>query len=303
MEESYAAQKLKRKRDLYRFYFFLLGIGLAFFFVLFDWLILAYGKNLDSQGRIWFVVASIFVYLLLVVLLEWFLYLLLNRKFRLFYRHLLREEAMLEGLSIFDIRVQQKDLSFLEKMLGISKLKVEAGWTQTSADAYFEINNCTYVKKEQCVIIKTKLETMIPGWIQLRNDSRKGLFEYQSKKVKQYGIGSSLEVKEYALYTTFGNDIYQLFDEESASAFYDFAKFVSCPVAITWVEDDFYVFLDGWKWNLDHDLRSLESKWIIDAQIETIKTLQMYIEKMTTFINVRRISHGKTNRGDDSSGW
>ena len=300
MELSYASKKIRSKK--------ILSVLKLIFAVLLDFIIVTalymlfylfvnkYIKVVTDSASF---LASILIALLVAVLSSIIVVLVkkhkLNKEYQKFYTKLLKEEAMLDGLALFENKMPFNDVekNIIEQYVGINNLLIKNGLTQTSSTAYFDIYQVYYGNHNPGVLIKTKIAFIIKGMIIIRNDNRKGELSYEETSLKQYGFGTSDGITTnngFAIYTTIGNKIYNYIEKGMVEQLIEFGTFVRSPLTLTLFDDNLFIFIDGWKLNIEKSLFNKEGIAIIDAQIEALKKLQNYIENMTLLI--------KTNRED-----
>ena len=217
----------------------------------------------------------------------------MNKEYQKFYTKLLKEEAMLDGLALFENKMPFNDVekNIIEQYVGINNLLIKNGLTQTSSTAYFDIYQVYYGNHNPGVLIKTKIAFIIKGMIIIRNDNRKGELSYEETSLKQYGFGTSDGITTnngFAIYTTIGNKIYNYIEKGMVEQLIEFGTFVRSPLTLTLFDDNLFIFIDGWKLNIEKSLFNKEGIAIIDAQIEALKKLQNYIENMTLLIKTNR---------------
>ncbi len=298
MELSYASKKIRSKK--------ILSVLKLIFAVLLDFIIVTalymlfylfvnkYIKVVTDSASF---LASILIALLVAVLSSIIVVLVkkhkLNKEYQKFYTKLLKEEAMLDGLALFENKMPFNDVekNIIEQYVGINNLLIKNGLTQTSSTAYFDIYQVYYGNHNPGVLIKTKIAFIIKGMIIIRNDNRKGELSYEETSLKQYGFGTSDGITTnngFAIYTTIGNKIYNYIEKGMVEQLIEFGTFVRSPLTLTLFDDNLFIFIDGWKLNIEKSLFNKEGIAIIDAQIEALKKLQNYIENMTLLIKTNR---------------
>lgn len=298
MELSYASKKIRSKKILsvLKLIFavvldFLVVTAIYMFFYLF---INKYIKIITNSESF---LASILIAILVAVLSSIIVVLAtkykLNKDYQNFYTKLLKEEAMLDGLALFENKLPFNDVekSIIEQYVGVNNLVIKNGLTQTSSTAYFDIYQIYYGNHNPGVLIKTKIAFIINGMIIIRNDNRKGELSYEDVSLKQYGFGTSDGITTnngFAIYTTIGNKIYNYIEKGMVEQLIEFGAFVRSPLTLTLFDDNLFIFIDGWKLNIEKSLFNKEGIAIIDAQIEALKKLQNYIENMTLLIKTNR---------------
>lgn len=298
MELSYASKKIKSKK--------ILSVLKLIFAVLLDFIIVTalymlfylfvnkYIKVVTDSASF---LASILITILVAILSSIVVVLIkkhkLNKEYQKFYTKLLKEEAMLDGLALFKNKMPFNDVekNIIEQYVGINNLLIKNGLTQTSSTAYFDIYQVYYGNHNPGVLIKTKIAFIIKGMIIIRNDNRKGELSYEETSLKQYGFGTSDGITTnngFAIYTTIGNKIYNYIEKGMVEQLIEFGTFVRSPLTLTLFDDNLFIFIDGWKLNIEKSLFNKEGIAIIDAQIEALKKLQNYIENMTLLIKTNR---------------
>jgi len=298
MELSYASKKIRSKK--------ILSVLKLIFAVLLDFIIVTalymlfylfinkYIKVVTDSASF---LASILIAILVAILSSIVVVLIkkhkLNKEYQKFYTRLLKEEAMLDGLALFENKIPFNDVekNIIEQYVGINNLLIKNGLTQTSSTAYFDIYQVYYGNHNPGVLIKTKIAFIIKGMIIIRNDNRKGELSYEETSLKQYGFGTSDGITTnngFAIYTTIGNKIYNYIEKGMVEQLIEFGTFVRSPLILTLFDDNLFIFIDGWKLNIEKSLFNKEGIAIIDAQIEALKKLQNYIENMTLLIKTNR---------------
>lgn len=298
MELSYASKKIRSKK--------ILSVLKLIFAVLLDFIIVTalymlfylfvnkYIKVVTDSASF---LASILITILVAILSSIVVVLIkkhkLNKEYQKFYTKLLKEEAMLDGLALFENKMPFNDVekNIIEQYVGINNLLIKNGLTQTSSTAYFDIYQVYYGNHNPGVLIKTKIAFIIKGMIIIRNDNRKGELSYEETSLKQYGFGTSDGITTnngFAIYTTIGNKIYNYIEKGMVEQLIEFGTFVRSPLTLTLFDDNLFIFIDGWKLNIEKSLFNKEGIAIIDAQIEALKKLQNYIENMTLLIKTNR---------------
>ena len=298
MELSYASKKIRSKK--------ILSVLKLIFAVLLDFIIVTalymlfylfinkYIKVVTDSASF---LASILIAILVAILSSIVVVLIkkhkLNKEYQKFYTRLLKEEAMLDGLALFENKMPFNDVekNIIEQYVGINNLLIKNGLTQTSSTAYFDIYQVYYGNHNPGVLIKTKIAFIIKGMIIIRNDNRKGELSYEETSLKQYGFGTSDGITTnngFAIYTTIGNKIYNYIEKGMVEQLIEFGTFVRSPLILTLFDDNLFIFIDGWKLNIEKSLFNKEGIAIIDAQIEALKKLQNYIENMTLLIKTNR---------------
>lgn len=298
MELSYASKKIRSKK--------ILSVLKLIFAVLLDFIIVTalymlfylfvnkYIKVVTDSASF---LASILITILVAILSSIAVVLIkkhkLNKEYQKFYTKLLKEEAMLDGLALFENKMPFNDVekNIIEQYVGINNLLIKNGLTQTSSTAYFDIYQVYYGNHNPGVLIKTKIAFIIKGMIIIRNDNRKGELSYEETSLKQYGFGTSDGITTnngFAIYTTIGNKIYNYIEKGMVEQLIEFGTFVRSPLTLTLFDDNLFIFIDGWKLNIEKSLFNKEGIAIIDAQIEALKKLQNYIENMTLLIKTNR---------------
>ncbi len=298
MELSYASKKIRSKK--------ILSVLKLIFAVLLDFIIVTalymlfylfinkYIKVVTDSASF---LASILIAILVAILSSIVVVLIkkhkLNKEYQKFYTRLLKEEAMLDGLALFENKMPFNDVekNIIEQYVGINNLLIKNGLTQTSSTAYFDIYQVYYGNHNPGVLIKTKIAFIIKGMIIIRNDNRKGELSYEETSLKQYGFGTSDGITTnngFAIYTTIGNKIYNYIEKGMVEQLIEFGTFVRSPLTLTLFDDNLFIFIDGWKLNIEKSLFNKEGIAIIDAQIEALKKLQNYIENMTLLIKTNR---------------
>lgn len=298
MELSYASKKIRSKK--------ILSVLKLIFAVLLDFIIVTalymlfylfvnkYIKAVTDSASF---LASILITILVAILSSIVVVLIkkhkLNKEYQKFYTKLLKEEAMLDGLALFENKMPFNDVekNIIEQYVGINNLLIKNGLTQTSSTAYFDIYQVYYGNHNPGVLIKTKIAFIIKGMIIIRNDNRKGELSYEETSLKQYGFGTSDGITTnngFAIYTTIGNKIYNYIEKGMVEQLIEFGTFVRSPLTLTLFDDNLFIFIDGWKLNIEKSLFNKEGIAIIDAQIEALKKLQNYIENMTLLIKTNR---------------
>lgn len=293
MELSYAGKKLKKKKRslIFSVYFFdfLVILGMTIIFSILK--ILQIKNIIHVSGNIFIKIGVILVFSIVTGILTMTMHLIMlnvtNTRYEKFYMKLLQDEAMLEGLTIFPScdNISDVDYSVLAKYNGLEKINVDQVITQTSSTAFFDLICFHYENKQFGVIIKMKIDFRFSELVQIRNDGRRGVFEYNDKPVKQYGTGQTSDIKEFAIYSTMNTEIYNLFKEGSLEDLYELSSFAKAPIVLTVIEDNLFIFIDGWNFNLKRSLHKKDSLSIIDVQIEALKMLQNYVEKITMLVN------------------
>lgn len=298
MELSYASKKIRSKKILsilkLIFAVLLNFVIVAAIYILFYLFINKYIKIITDSASF---LASILITILVAVLSSIVVVLIkkykLNKEYQTFYTKLLKEEAMLDGLALFENKMPFNDVekSIIEQYVGINNLLIKNGLTQTSSTAYFDIYQVYYGNHNPAVLIKTKIAFIIKGMIIIRNDNRKGELSYEENSLKQYGFGTSdgtTTNNGFAIYTTIGNKIYNYIGKGMVEQLIEFGTFVRSALTLTLFDDNLFIFIDGWKLNIEKSLFNKEGIAIIDAQIEALKKLQNYIENMTLLIKTNR---------------
>lgn len=298
MELSYASKKIRSKKILsilkLIFAVLLNFVIVAAIYILFYLFINKYIKIVTDSASF---LASILITILVAVLSSIVVVLIkkykLNKEYQTFYTKLLKEEAMLDGLALFENKMPFNDVekSIIEQYVGINNLLIKNGLTQTSSTAYFDIYQVYYGNHNPAVLIKTKIAFIIKGMIIIRNDNRKGELSYEENSLKQYGFGTSdgtTTNNGFAIYTTIGNKIYNYIEKGMVEQLIEFGTFVRSALTLTLFDDNLFIFIDGWKLNIEKSLFNKEGIAIIDAQIEALKKLQNYIENMTLLIKTNR---------------
>lgn len=298
MELSYASKKIRSKKILsilkLIFAVLLNFVIVAAIYILFYLFINKYIKIITDSASF---LASILITILVAVLSSIVVVLIkkykLNKEYQTFYTKLLKEEAMLDGLALFENKMPFNDVekSIIEQYVGINNLLIKNGLTQTSSTAYFDIYQVYYGNHNPAVLIKTKIAFIIKGMIIIRNDNRKGELSYEENSLKQYGFGTSdgtTTNNGFAIYTTMGNKIYNYIEKGMVEQLIEFGTFVRSALTLTLFDDNLFIFIDGWKLNIEKSLFNKEGIAIIDAQIEALKKLQNYIENMTLLIKTNR---------------
>ncbi|MCH5180199.1 MAG: DUF3137 domain-containing protein [Erysipelotrichales bacterium] len=215
----------------------------------------------------------------------------LNRKYKKFYMNLLKNEAMLDGLALFENENGLNDVekNTIESYVGIENIEVLNAMSQTSSSAYFDLYQIKYEEKNYGVIIKTKIDYIDNELIVLRNDGRKGKLSFDEKNLKQYGIrlGNNEQYfgNTFALYATLDNRVYKLINNQTLEELQKFATFVKTSLCLTLLDDNLFIFIDNWKIDLVKSMFNKDGISIVDMQIEALKRLQSYIESMTLLIN------------------
>ncbi len=298
MELSYASKKIRSKKILsilkLIFAVLLNFVIVAAIYILFYLFINKYIKIVTDSASF---LASILITILVAILSSIVVVLIkkykLNKEYQTFYTKLLKEEAMLDGLALFENKMPFNDVekSIIEQYVGINNLLIKNGLTQTSSTAYFDIYQVYYGNHNPGVLIKTKIAFIIKGMIIIRNDNRKGELSYEENSLKQYGFGTSdgtTTNNGFAIYTTIGNKIYNYIEKGMVEQLIEFGTFVRSALTLTLFDDNLFIFIDGWKLNIEKSLFNKEGIAIIDAQIEALKKLQNYIENMTLLIKTNR---------------
>lgn len=298
MELSYASKKIRSKKILsilkLIFAVLLNFVIVAAIYILFYLFINKYIKIVTDSASF---LASILITILVAILSSIVVVLIkkykLNKEYQTFYTKLLKEEAMLDGLALFENKMPFNDVekSIIEQYVGINNLLIKNGLTQTSSTAYFDIYQVYYGNHNPAVLIKTKIAFIIKGMIIIRNDNRKGELSYEENSLKQYGFGTSdgtTTNNGFAIYTTIGNKIYNYIEKGMVEQLIEFGTFVRSALTLTLFDDNLFIFIDGWKLNIEKSLFNKEGIAIIDAQIEALKKLQNYIENMTLLIKTNR---------------
>lgn len=298
MELSYASKKIRSKKILsvlkLIFTVLLNFIIVAAIYALFYLFINKYIKIVTDSASF---LASILITILVAILSSIVVVLIkkhkLNKEYQKFYTKLLKEEAMLDGLALFENKMPFNDVekNIIEQYVGINNLLIKNGLTQTSSTAYFDIYQVYYGNHNPGVLIKTKIAFIIKGMIIIRNDNRKGELSYEETSLKQYGFGTSDGITTnngFAIYTTIGNKIYNYIEKGMVEQLIEFGTFVRSALTLTLFDDNLFIFIDGWKLNIEKSLFNKEGIAIIDAQIEALKKLQNYIENMTLLIKTNR---------------
>ena len=298
MELSYASKKIRSKKILsilkLIFAVLLNFVIVAAISILFYLFINKYIKIITDSASF---LASILITILVAILSSIVVVLIkkhkLNKEYQTFYTKLLKEEAMLDGLALFENKMPFNDVekSIIEQYVGINNLLIKNGLTQTSSTAYFDIYQVYYGNHNPAVLIKTKIAFIIKGMIIIRNDNRKGELSYEENSLKQYGFGTSdgtTTNNGFAIYTTIGNKIYNYIEKGMVEQLIEFGTFVRSALTLTLFDDNLFIFIDGWKLNIEKSLFNKEGIAIIDAQIEALKKLQNYIENMTLLIKTNR---------------
>lgn len=296
MELSYASKKIRNQKRLNIFRMVLVVFVCIFIVLLLNaifYLIIdpIFGIITNDIG----IIISILISLLLVIILSLLnltiAYNLLNRKYKKFYMDLLKNEAMLDGLALFKNENGLNDVEkeTIEKYVGIEVVDVLNAMSQTSSSAYFDLYQIKYDSKNYGVVIKTKIDYMNNELVIVRNDGRKGKLSYEEKNLKQYGIGiSNNELyfgNTFALYATLDNRIYKLINNQILDELQKFATFVKTSLCLTLLDDNLFIFIDNWKFDLEKSMFNKDGISIIDTQIEALKILQNYIESMTLLLN------------------
>ena len=168
MELSYASKKIRSKK--------MLSVLKLIFAVLLDFIIVTalymlfylfvnkYIKVVTDSASF---LASILIALLVAVLSSIIVVLVkkhkLNKEYQKFYTKLLKEEAMLDGLALFENKMPFNDVekNIIEQYVGINNLLIKNGLTQTSSTAYFDIYQVYYGNHNPGVLIKTKIAFII----------------------------------------------------------------------------------------------------------------------------------------------
>lgn len=288
MELSYASRKLKYKKITLKWKIFvfdflvaLLLCGLYTFFhiaLVKKWI--AYDNKTMAFGIL--ISVSIATLIASIALTHFISYHILSKEYNRFYFSLLQNEAYLEDITIFKNKstIQDDKIRTIESYIGIKNIVIDDMFTIASSVTFFDLLSLHYEKSNFGVMIKTKIDMVFSDIIQLRNDGRRPIMEYNQKKVKQYGVGSSYDIKEFAMYSSMNVDIYKIVEEGVVKDLYDFSSFCHCPLVVTIIEDNVFIFIDGWKMHLLHTLRERDEIDVIDVQIEALKMLQSYIEKI-----------------------
>ncbi len=298
MELSYASKKIKSKKilNVFKLIFVVLldFIIVSAIYILFYLLINPYVKLIvDNNSLLVSILIALLVAVISSIIAVFVKAYKLNKEYLSFYNKLLKEEAMLDGLALFENKMPFNDVEkkIIEDYVGVNNLIIKNGLTQTSSTAYFDIYQTYYGNHSPAVLIKTKIAFIIKGMIIIRDDNRKGLLSYEDVSLKQYGFGTSdgfATNNGFAIYTTIGNKIYNYIEKGMVEQLIEFGKFVRSPLTLTLFDDNLFIFIDGWKLNIEKSLFNKEGIAIIDAQIEALKKLQNYIENMTLLIKTNR---------------
>ncbi len=296
MELSYASKKIRGQKRLTIFKLFLVVMKWLIIILLlngiFYLLINPYFKLVnDVIGITVATIISILLFIIASIINLVISYYRFNKKYKIFYLELLKNEAMLDGLALFENEnsLNTVEINTIESYVGIQDIKVIKAMSQTSSSAFFDLYQIKYENTNFAVIIKTKIDFMGNELIILRNDDRKGKLSYDEKKLKQYGIGLSNTEKYYgsnfALYATLDNRVYKWINNQILEELQKFATFVKTSLCLTLLDDNLFIFIDNWEMQLEKSIFNKDGIYIIDAQIEALKRLQSYIESMTLLIN------------------
>lgn len=295
MELSYAGKKIRNKRRLNIIKLILvvlltmlcvIGIYVLFLLIINPGL-----KLIDTEQE---KVLGILIVLLISVVFSFIAaiiaYFILNKKYKDFHIRLLRDEAMLDGLSLFEIPAVFNDVEkqIIEDYLGIENVIPRSAFTQTSSTAYFELFQVNYANNQSGIIIKTKIDFINDEIVIIRDDNRRGKLDYNDKNIKQYGIGlQSNNTHKFALYTSLGNEVYQYINNDAINELYKFVDFCKTQLALILIDDNLIIFVDGWKMDMKKSMFNRDGYVIIDAQIEALKILQSYIEHTMLLIDTK----------------
>lgn len=296
MELSYASKKIRAQKSLNVFKLVLVVLKWLVIILLingaFYLLINPRFKLITNDiGIIIATLISILLFIIISLLDLAISYIRLNRKYKKFYMNLLKNEAMLDGLALFENENGLNDVekNTIESYVGIENIEVLNAMSQTSSSAYFDLYQIKYDEKKYGVVIKTKIDYIDNELIVLRNDGRKGKLSFDEKNLKQYGIG--IENTEqyfgntFALYATLDNRVYKLINNQTLEELQKFATFVKTSLCLTLLDDNLFIFIDNWKIDLEKSMFNKDGISIVDMQIEALKRLQSYIESMTLLIN------------------
>ena len=139
----------------------------------------------------------------------------------------------------------------------------------------------------------------------LRNDNKKGKLSYNEKNLKQYGLGtmnnSYLYDKNFALYATLDNKIYNVLNYQIIKELYDFQNFIKTNLCLILFDDNLFILIKDWKINMHKSMFTKESINIVDIQIEALKKLQNYIEAMTMLIKNQNENEMNNDLGGDEN--
>lgn len=295
MELSYASKKIKSQKHLNVFKLILIsalnlivvfGLYLLFYYLINPKLNLIYDARTTFIS---YLIAALFA--LITMALNVMIYAKkLDKKYKVFYLDLLKNEAMLDGIAMFENKNGLNDVEkeVIEQYVGITNIKLINSFSQTSSSAYFDLYQIKYDIDNKGIIIKTKIDYLDNELIVIRNDGRKGKLSFDDKNLKQYGLGigqdDDYNGKTFALYATLNNEVYKLINQNILDELKKFATFVKTSLCLTILDDNLLVFIDNWEIELEKSMFNKDGYTIIDAQIEALKRLQSYIESMTLII-------------------
>lgn len=312
MELSYASKKIRNKKRLNKFKLFLVVLFAMLFvaalaYVFYTFLNPQLKWVYDSASNISSIIIFITLAFVLSVISFILMYFHLNKQYKVFHQTLLENEAMLDGLALFKNTNGLNDVErkFIKDYILIHDFKEVYSFTQTSSRAYFDLFQLKHDKDKYDVLIKTKIDFLYNEMIILRNDNKKGKLSYNEKNLKQYGLGtmnnSYLYDKNFALYATLDNKIYNVLNYQIIKELYDFQNFIKTNLCLILFDDNLFILIKDWKINMYKSMFTKESINIVDIQIEALKKLQNYIEAMTMLIKNQSENEMNNDLGGDEN--
>lgn len=248
----------------------------------------------SSLARFIFLVCIILVCILVSVVYIKLHYMKINAKFKKDYEQALISESKLNGL-VLDLHVQLKEDELDENAKTLEYMSI---YDSTFKDktkistSLVELNASSYVYKDENgfkkdgVLISTNLSKIrTHSFLEIRSNGQPSFDRYDGLKINKYGFDEISSIANFICYTTLGQEVYLIINKKVADSISKFSFFVKTDVIISLKEDKLNIFLEGFKFNFDSNLKDKLEPQILEKQAEALVGLQQVITKIVNGLN------------------
>ena len=251
-------------------------------------------SNQSSLARFIFLICIILVSVIASLLFIKLHSIKINSKFKKDYEQALISESKLNGL-VLELHVQAK-----EDELDINKKQLEnmSIYDSTFVDknklttSLAELNMYSYTyksndgSKKNGVLLSTNLSKIrTHSFLEIRSNGQPSFDRYDGLKINKYGFDEISSIANFICYTTLGQEVYLIINKKVADSISKFSFFVKTDIILSLKEDKLNIFLEGFKFNFDSDLKNKLDNQILEKQAEALVGLVQVISKIINGLN------------------
>lgn len=136
-------------------------------------------------------------------------------------------------------------------------------------------------KKRNGFLMATTLESSkVDGYLQLRNYGKTLINDYNGINLEKYGFADNNLLSKFVCYSTLDQKIYRTIDLDLAQQIFNLQHFLSSSVVVTLADNDFFVFIDGFKLNLVRPLKEKITADFVKDQAVALNALHQVFKNI-----------------------